>query len=597
MSSGIRKDVQIIRGFAILSVLGFHFFPKTFPNGYLGVDQFFVISGYLMCLLLHKSSEKPWYSLIAHFYFRRLKRILPLYFLIIFATLLSISWISSDFLFVKNLKSAQKALFFMSNIPEPEKVEIGYFRKLTENIDFFTHCWSLSLEVQFYFLVPFLYILIRNFSLQIQIFGFSVFGIFSLFYFAISVGSVSFNSVFARIWQFMAGMIVFLASEIQNSENFEIGETSKFLEDSKISENQGYLQNYSNLILYSTVIITTYAVELKASIFRFLVAILTSLFIFSSSDSKSIIDRLLIYTGNISYVLYLIHWPLYSIWKSQTEGFSDFHRDIEDVDVQNREWNWLDDEYLKNPVTGKWKGLSYRQLPRNGTGKFKFRIIGSSTAARLSHLIQDECGFLASQMIQLTVPTCEPFYPTTELGSCTENSHEFQKIVDKEKPDYLIIASRFYNMGHPLPQNITDMEYDPILAIARNELQKYMGGVSRKIIILHAFPRNNYRTFDRIVRWMAQKMAPEIIDKKVIEPLENGYNMARQRYEILLKECGSKCEIIDYHDIFLNPKTDFVRYFNEIGLHYFTRNHHLTPLAFEIVRPHVRDICNKFDEI
>ncbi|PIC14223.1 hypothetical protein B9Z55_027204 [Caenorhabditis nigoni] len=131
MSSGIRKDVQIIRGFAILSVLGFHFFPETFPNGYLGVDQFFVISGYLMCLLLHKSSQKPWYSLIAHFYFRRLKRILPLYFLIIFATLLSISWISSDFLFVKNLKSAKKALFFMSNIPEEEKAEIGYFRKVS----------------------------------------------------------------------------------------------------------------------------------------------------------------------------------------------------------------------------------------------------------------------------------------------------------------------------------------------------------------------------------------------------------------------------------------------------------------------------------
>ncbi|CAO4362808.1 unnamed protein product [Caenorhabditis nigoni] len=270
----------------------------------------------------------------------------------------------------------------------------------------------------------------------------------------------------------------------------------------------------------------------------------------------------------------------------------------EDVELQNREWNSLDKDFLKNPVTGKWIGLSYRQLPKNGTGgKFKFLILGSSTAARLSHLIHDECGFLANQMIQLIFPACEPFYPTTYLGGCTENLHEFQKIVKTEKPDYLVIASRFFDLGHPLPQNITDMEYDPILAIARNELQKYMRGVSKKIIILHAFPRRTYMNFERIVGWMAQKLAPEIIDRKVIEPLENGYNVARKRYEILLEECGSKCEIIDYYDIFLNPKTNFVRYFNDIGLHYFTTGHHLTPLAFEIVRPYVRKVCNKLDQI
>ncbi|CAO4362807.1 unnamed protein product [Caenorhabditis nigoni] len=390
----------------------------------------------------------------------------------------------------------------MSNIPGKEKVEIGYFRSLTENIDFFTHCWSLSLEVQFYFLVPFLYLSIRNFTLFLTLFLSIILSILI---------HESFEKWSIRLdWKpliLLISLLAFLNLTISNKN-----EISKVLK----------------IDLYS-----------------------------KTSFPPTFIPSL-------------------------NKTFSSY----EDVDLQNKEWNWLDDEYLKNPVTGKWKGLSYRQLPKNGTGKFKFLILGSSTAARLSHLIQDECGFLANQMIQLTVPTCEPFYPTTELGSCTENSHEFQKLVDKEKPDYLVIASRFYNMGHPLPQNITDMEYDPILAIARNELQKYMRGVSKKIIILHAFPRNNYRTFDRIVRWMAQKMAPEIIDKKVIEPLENGYNMARQRYEILLKECGSKCEIIDYHDIFLNSKTDFVRYFNDIGLHYFTRNHHLTPLAFEIVRPY-----------
>lgn len=64
-----------------MAVVLFHFFPKYFPNGYLGVDQFFLLSGYLMTMMLERSQTFS-VSSVADFFYRRVKRIVPLYYLI-----------------------------------------------------------------------------------------------------------------------------------------------------------------------------------------------------------------------------------------------------------------------------------------------------------------------------------------------------------------------------------------------------------------------------------------------------------------------------------------------------------------------------------
>ncbi|EGT31761.1 hypothetical protein CAEBREN_24979 [Caenorhabditis brenneri] len=231
-----RQDLQGIRGIAIISVLGFHFLPNLVPNGYVGVDQFFVLSGFLMCMLLQKSYEKQSQTLfdwITNFYIRRLKRILPLYFLVIFLALLLIYTVFPFTAIDSNVTSGKNALVFMSNRvgqdgddyfsmdPKMRKVSrntpriqkcakyrkirrgsrnaqsiekcaknrrranfsgtrlkpwhcssaLAHFLKnwnksrtqksLSVAIDVFTHTWSLSVEVQFYLLVPFLYLLGR----------------------------------------------------------------------------------------------------------------------------------------------------------------------------------------------------------------------------------------------------------------------------------------------------------------------------------------------------------------------------------------------------------------------------------------------------
>uniref|UniRef100_A0AC35EW87 Acyltransferase 3 domain-containing protein n=1 Tax=Panagrolaimus sp. PS1159 TaxID=55785 RepID=A0AC35EW87_9BILA len=81
-----RDDLQCWRALSILAVLLFHIWPEQFPNGYLGVDIFFVLSGYLMACLF--TFESKIVLSVIDFYYRRIKRILPIYLFIILITLI-----------------------------------------------------------------------------------------------------------------------------------------------------------------------------------------------------------------------------------------------------------------------------------------------------------------------------------------------------------------------------------------------------------------------------------------------------------------------------------------------------------------------------
>ena len=75
-----RSEIDTLRGIAILSILIFHFFPKLLPEGYLGVDIFFVISGYLITKYFISNSQYSFKERLRIFYQRRIKRIFPAFF-------------------------------------------------------------------------------------------------------------------------------------------------------------------------------------------------------------------------------------------------------------------------------------------------------------------------------------------------------------------------------------------------------------------------------------------------------------------------------------------------------------------------------------
>ncbi|KAI6185682.1 Acyl-transf-3 domain-containing protein [Aphelenchoides besseyi] len=107
-----RRDIQGLRGVSILSVLIFHLWSSGFPCGYLGVDVFFVISGYMMNKIM-KSERKFGLKEVIDFYFRRLKRLIPLYLTVICLTLWSALWLLPPIEFRDLGADSRPTLYFL----------------------------------------------------------------------------------------------------------------------------------------------------------------------------------------------------------------------------------------------------------------------------------------------------------------------------------------------------------------------------------------------------------------------------------------------------------------------------------------------------
>ncbi len=187
-----REDIQVLRGLAVLFVVLFHLQAPGFHSGFLGVDIFFVISGYLMAVMYDPARKRE-------FFLKRAARLLPAYCATIFVTLLGAAFVTTpnDFFQV-----AHQALFgaaFLSNVGF--WMENSYFDKSAFKP--LLHLWSLSLEIQFYLLVPLVAGLCRRYRP-----GYALIALLSAGGCFLAVG-VSPSSAFFllpfRLWEFLLG--------------------------------------------------------------------------------------------------------------------------------------------------------------------------------------------------------------------------------------------------------------------------------------------------------------------------------------------------------------------------------------------------------
>lgn len=190
-----RKDIQTLRAIALCAVLLFHFGVPGFASGYLGVDIFFVISGYLMALLYDpKKGPKD-------FYRRRASRLLPAYIATIVATLLFAYFtvILPDFRQVS--EQAIYASVFASNIGF--WMGESYFSKISFSP--LLHLWSLAVEIQFYLFVPLILFLDRKgkYALPFMMIG----SILLCAALVLASPKTSFFFMPARVWEFAIGML------------------------------------------------------------------------------------------------------------------------------------------------------------------------------------------------------------------------------------------------------------------------------------------------------------------------------------------------------------------------------------------------------
>lgn len=155
-----RPDIDGLRAIAVLAVVGFHFFPTVLTGGFVGVDIFFVISGYLISSIILSSIDKGQFSLL-EFYVRRTKRIFPALAVVMFLSLVCGWWMlfPSEYALLGKQISAGAA--FVSNILFWR--ESGYFDTSSE-LKPMLHLWSLGIEEQFYIFWPLLLLLISKFA-------------------------------------------------------------------------------------------------------------------------------------------------------------------------------------------------------------------------------------------------------------------------------------------------------------------------------------------------------------------------------------------------------------------------------------------------
>jgi peptidoglycan/LPS O-acetylase OafA/YrhL len=306
----VRKDVEILRAIAIIFVILFHSLPQA-SGGFIGVDIFFVISGFVIGRQLIRRANENQRGFFKDFYIARVKRLFPSLFVMI-----TIVFVVS-LLLVDPIKGQQRtaatALLSMIGMSNAYIAlnSGGYFDTLA-SLNPLLHTWSLGVEEQTYLFFPLLVFLAfrkgsRNFERRATkaisfLLGISL--LLALFPLSQYPAILGFYSPIIRFWQFGIGLVLAV------------------LENSSYKYNRRILQFLGNcgiVILISSLFFIKPTANWPNS-FSLFPTLGTAAIIFASSASLPVLMRILsnkitFFVGKLSYSLYLWHWPLISFGK------------------------------------------------------------------------------------------------------------------------------------------------------------------------------------------------------------------------------------------------------------------------------------------
>lgn len=213
-----RPDIDGLRAIAVLAVLLFHAFPTKITGGYVGVDVFFVISGFLITGIIYDKRKDGKFSFV-DFWARRIRRIFPALILVICCTLF-VSWhvlLPEEFTALR--EHVKWGLSFLANFKLNS--EIGYFNKSSE-FKPLLHLWSLAIEEQFYLIWPLIISIFfkKRLNLYLIITLLAVFSYYSKEIFG-HHPETAFYMPWTRFWELQIGALLAIYNrEEMNLTNF-----------------------------------------------------------------------------------------------------------------------------------------------------------------------------------------------------------------------------------------------------------------------------------------------------------------------------------------------------------------------------------------
>lgn len=310
-----RKDLDGLRAIAVLLVLFFHLDFTFLKAGFIGVDIFFTISGFLISGLVIKQSVRDGFS-FRSFYIKRATRLLPAYLFMLLFIAIFCWFIFAPLAYFDFLKSALSSTLFISNIYFLIN-HSGYFSTSVHELPLL-HTWSLAVEEQFYLIMPLFIVIwlkIKSFPLRIAalVLILILTTAFSIYLTSINQGA-SYFLVVSRVHEFFFGMFLAVL----------INEYKEKLVPSKLTAN--FLALMSLIVLISISILLSSKDNFPGYIAA-IVCFCTSLLIFSGLNTNCVSHKLLgckpmALVGLLSYSLYLWHWPIVSLFKYSGTEFT-----------------------------------------------------------------------------------------------------------------------------------------------------------------------------------------------------------------------------------------------------------------------------------
>ena len=287
----LRIDIQALRGIAVLAVLFFHAEVIPDSGGYLGVDVFFVISGFLITSQICNGIEAGTFS-FRTFYLRRAWRLLPAAYAVFAACLIASPWLLNDIERYDFYEQLLGAIGLFAN--HVLWGQTGYFETSAE-VKPLLHAWSLSLEEQYYLILPLLLVMIRR-TLWLPVAAVLTVTSFALLSAKIeAMPGATFYLLPTRVWELGIGSIAAIAFRKQTSP------LPSWL-------------CWPALLVLAAILYKPLPLEIHNEV-NLLIATLAAVIIILTQNAR--MNQLKVFAGlakfgTISYALYLVHWPLFA---------------------------------------------------------------------------------------------------------------------------------------------------------------------------------------------------------------------------------------------------------------------------------------------